>query len=100
MESNPIAPQELIRKAVIEVAQLPENELLIVIEMVSELKKHRFHPNRIIASEIVKNARMRAKNTSSLSRPDLMKQFNKTIEEIRAEAIEKGTAIAGEIEGD
>ena len=34
MATQTPAPQDLVRKAVIEVAQLPENELLIVIEMV------------------------------------------------------------------
>lgn len=100
MESNAVASQELIRKAVIEVAQLPENELLIVIEMVDELKKQRSRPNHLLASEIVNAARSRASKTSGLSREDLMKQFSKTIDEIRAEATEKGIAIEGEIEGD
>lgn len=100
MVSNSTATQELIRKAVIEVAQLPENELLIVIEMVDEFKKQRSRPNRLVASEIVNAARSRASKTTGLSREDLMKQFSKTIDEIRAEAIEKGVAIEGEIEGD
>jgi len=39
MATQTPAPQDLVRKAVIEVAQLPENELLIVIEMVDTLKK-------------------------------------------------------------
>ena len=33
--------QDLVRRAVIEVAQLPENELLVVIEIVGDLKKQR-----------------------------------------------------------
>jgi hypothetical protein len=100
MASNAIATQELIRKAVIEVAQLPENELLIVIEMVDKFKQQRSRPNRLVASEIVNEARSRASKTSGLAREDLMKEFGKTLNEIRAEAIEKGTAIESEIEGD
>jgi len=98
MDSNTIAPQDLIRKAVIEVAQLPENELLVVIEMVDMLKKQRTRPNRETASEIVARAKIRAADTSGLPRTELMRQFGDTLEEIRAEAVEKGTAIEGELE--
>lgn len=100
MDSNTIAPQDLIRKAVIEVAQLPENELLVVIEMVDMLKKQRAHPNREMAAEIVARAKIRAADTSGLPRTELMRQFGDTLEEIRAEAIKKGTAIEGELEDD
>jgi hypothetical protein len=100
MVTKEIPPQELIRKAVIEVAQLPENELLVVIEILGELKKQRIRSNRMVATEIVQGAKSRALNTSSLARKDLMKQFGETIAEIRSEAIEKGVAIEGEIEGD
>ena len=99
MDTNTIAPQDLIRKAVIEVAQLPENELLVVIEMVESFKKQRNHPNREAASEIVARAKSRAADTSSLSRAELMQKFSNTLEEIRAEAVAKGTAIEGELEG-
>ena len=98
MASNTIAPQDLIRKAVIEVAQLPENELLLVIEMVGELKKQRAQPNREKAAEIVAHAKMRAADTSSLSRAELMQEFSGVLEEIRAQAIAKGTAIEGKLE--
>ena len=54
MNADLLAPQELVRKAVIEVAQLPEKELLIVIEMVDSLKKQRARPNRELAAHIVR----------------------------------------------
>jgi len=98
MVSNTIAPEELIRKAVIEVAQLPENELLLVIEMVGELKKQRAQPNREKAAALVAQAKIRATETNSLSRVDLMQQFSDVLKEIRAEAIAKGTALDGELE--
>ena len=98
MTAHAIAPQDLIRKAVIEVAQLPENELLVVIEMVDMLKKQRAHPNRETAAEIVARAKVRAADTSGLPRTELMRQFGDTLEEIRAEAVVKGTAIEGELE--
>jgi hypothetical protein len=100
MDSNTIAPQDLVRKAVIEVAQLPENELLLVIEMVGELKKQRARPNRQAAEQIVTHAKERAVETSHLSRAELMQQFSTVLEEIRAEAVAKGTAIEGDLESD
>ena len=36
MNTQPLTPQDLVRQAVIEVAQLPEKELLVVIEMGSD----------------------------------------------------------------
>ena len=100
MATQTPAPQDLVRKAVIEVAQLPENELLIVIEMVDTLKKQRARPNREAAAQIVARAKARAVETSQLSREALMQQFSDTLEAIRAEAVAQGTAIEGEWEGD
>jgi hypothetical protein len=100
MNTNTITPQDLIRKAVIEVAQLPENELLVVIEMLELFKKQRTRPNYQTAAEIVSHAKIRAADTSNLPRAELMQQFSNTVEEIRAEAVAKGTSIEGELEGD
>ncbi|HLB47502.1 MAG TPA: hypothetical protein VJL59_10900 [Anaerolineales bacterium] len=100
MDTQTPAPQDLVRKAVIEVAQLPENELLVVIEMVDNLKKQRARPNRESAAQIVARAKARAAETSHLSRAELMQQFGDALEAIRAEAIAKGTAIEGEWAGD
>ena len=100
MNADTLAPQELIRKAVIEVAQLPEKELLIVIEMVDTLKKQRARPNRELAAEILARAKARAAEMSHLSREEVMERFSKSLDAIRAEAIAKGTAIEGEWEGD
>jgi hypothetical protein len=100
MDRSTIAPQDLVRKAVIEVAQLPENELLLVIEMVGELKKQRARPNRAAAGQLVAHAKSRAAETRHLPRTELMQQFSEVLEEIRAEAVAKGTAIEGELESD
>ena len=100
MDTQTLAPQDLVRKAVIEVAQLPENELLVVIEMVDNLKKQRARPNRESAAQIVARAKARAVETSHLSREVLIQQFGDALEAIRAAALAKGTAIDGEWEGD
>ncbi len=91
---------DLVRRAVIEVAQLPENELLVVIEMVGDLKKQRAQKKRATAAELVARARQRATEISHLSREEMMERFSQTVEAIRAEAIAKGTAIDGEWESD
>jgi cell division protein FtsX len=98
MNADTLAPQELIRKAVIEVAQLQENELLIVIEMVDSLKKQRAHPNKELAVEILAKAKARAEEVRYLSRDEAMEKFSKTLDAIREDAIAKGTAIDGEVE--
>lgn len=95
-----VPSQDLIRKAVIEVAQLPENELLAVIELVNDLKKQRARPNREAAVQMVARAKQRAAELSHLSREEVMQQFGNTLDAIRAEAIAKGTALEGELEGD
>ena len=100
MNTQTLTPQDLVRKAVIEVAQLPENELLVVIEMVDTLKKQRTHPNRESANQIVARAKARAVATSHLSHEALVQQFSDALEAIQVEAIAKGTAIVGEWEGD
>ena len=56
MNSNVLA-QDLVRKAVIEVAQLEERELLIVIEMMDTLKKQRSRPNKELAAEVLAKAK-------------------------------------------
>ena len=100
MNADMLAPQELVRKAVIEVAQLPEKELLIVIEMVDSLKKQRARPNKDLAVEILAKAKARAEEVRYLSRDEAMEKFGKTLDAIREDAIAKGTAIDGEVESD
>jgi hypothetical protein len=98
MNTDMLAPQELVRKAVIEVAQLPEKELLIVIEMVDSLKKQRARPNRELAAEILARAKARALEMKNLSHEEVVQRFIDATERIRAEAIAKGTAIEGDLE--
>jgi len=92
--------QDLVRKAVIEVAQLQDKELLIVIEMVDTLKKQRARPNKELAAEILARAKARAEEVKYLSRDEAMERFGKTLDAIREDAIAKGTAIDEELESD
>ncbi len=100
MNSDTLASQDLVRKAVIEVAQLQDKELLIVIEMVDTLKKQRARPNKELAAEILARAKARAEEMKHLSREEAMEKFSKSLDAIREDAIAKGTAIDGEVESD
>ena len=100
MNTQALAPQDLVRQAVIEVAQLPEKELLVVIEMIGELKKQRAHPNRELAAEMVARALARAAEMSQLSREEAMERFSRAMDAIREDAIKRGVAMEGEWEGD
>lgn len=100
MNADTLATQELVRKAVIEVAQLPEKEQLIVIEMVDSIKKQSARPNRELAVEIVARAKARASEMSHLSHEEIVQRLIDSTERIRAEAIANGTAIEGEWEQD
>ena len=95
MNTQPLTPQDLVRQAVIEVAQLPEKELLVVIEMIDALKKQRTHNNRELAAEMVARAKERAAEMSHLSREEVMERFSHAMDAIRAEAVEKGVAVEG-----
>lgn len=94
MNVESLTPQDLIRQAVMEVAQLQENELMVVIEMIDEIKKQRPKTNKEIATELVERARARATEMSHLSREEVMQKFSRAMDAIRAEAIQKGTAIS------
>lgn len=86
MNSDTLAPQDLVRKAVIEVAQLQDKELLIVIEMVDTLKKQRARPNKELAAEILARAKARAEEMKHLSHEEVVQRFIDSTERIRAES--------------
>ena len=90
-------PQDLVRQAVIEVAQLPEAELVAVVEFVSQLKQHRQRPT---VAQIKAEAERLSTQLRDLPRAELMKRFQQTLDVMREDALIKGTAIEGEIEGD
>ena len=100
MPATTLPSRDLARRAVIEVAQLPENELLVVIEVVNDLKKRRERPHRESAKQLVALAKQRAAEMGNVPRAELAKRLVKVIDEIRAEAIAKGTDIEGEWESD
>jgi hypothetical protein len=92
-----LAPQDLVRKAVIEVAQLPENDLVAVMEFVARLKQQ---PHRFTVAEIKTEAERLSAQLQNLSRQELMKRFQDNLDAMRTDAIAKGTAIDKELESD
>ena len=93
MPVEPFPTQELVRRAVIEVASLPEKDLVVVLQVVADLKRAKAE-RRAQAAEIVARARERAAELKGLPREQLFDQFWAVLESIRAEAVAKGTAEA------
>ena len=83
----------------IEVASLPENDLVLVLEVVADLKRAKAE-RRAQAAEVVAHARARAAELSSLPREQLFAQLEAALEDIRAEAIALGMAHDGDWVGD
>ena len=97
MTIQTLAPQDLVRKAVIEVAQLPESDLVAVVEFVTRLKRQ---PRRPTVAEIQAEAERLSAQLKNLPRQELMKRFQDNLDAMRADAIAKGTAIEKELESD
>ena len=97
MDAQALAPQDLVRKAVIEVAQLPENDLVAVMEFVARLKQQSRRP---IVAEIKAEADRLSAQLQNMPRQELMKRFQDNLDAMRADAIAKGTALEKELESD
>ncbi len=95
-----LAPDSLIRRAVSEVVSLPEEDLPLVIELASRLKRRRWIRHRSQVKELVARARQRAAALADVPHDQLVAQLIAIGDTIRADAIANGTAIEGEWEGD
>lgn len=96
-----LPPQDLIRKTIIEVASLPEKEMLSVLEFVGKIKQREKEGlPKLTVAEVRAEAKRRAAEMKNLSREDMVKRFNAATERIRAQAIANGTAIEGDWERD
>ncbi len=92
----------LIRQATVEIAQLPEEDLPMVIEFVHYLK---YQPRPVARQPLSvaamrSEARRRASRLRDVPRADLVARFRELSDEIRQQAIAKGTAIEGDWHGD
>ena len=80
-------------------AELPPEDLPLVVDFLDYLKERRPSSSRRVA-ELRTEARHRARLLQDVPREQLAARFAELTEEIRREAIEKGTAVEGDWVGD
>ena len=93
---------QAIGQLALKLSSLPDEDLQLVAEFVSCLeKKHPAEPARLLsAAEIREKARKRARLLRDVPREQLVARFLEVGEQIRQEAMAKGTAIDGDWSGD
>lgn len=101
MNAITVSSAELVRDVVIEVAQLPDQDLLLVRQFVHEIKDRRkTSAPRPTVADIRAEAQRLAAEMSTMSRAEVMEHFRATTERIRNQAIAEGRAIEGDWRGD
>ena len=101
MDSQSLDTEKLLREVITRVAQLPANDLLILYETISDLEnKDKTGKPTFNADEILARAKARTSILGHLSHAEVVQRFIDATDRIRAQAIEKGTAIEGEWESD
>jgi hypothetical protein len=92
----------VIGQLALKLSSLPEEDLQLVAEFVENLEERRpVAPVRSqSAAEIREEARRRARLLQDVPREQLIARFLEVGEQIRKEAIEKGTAVEGDWTGD
>jgi hypothetical protein len=98
MPSKPAAAPQVIGQLALKLTSLPEEDLQLVAELVSILEEKRsLEPARTLsAAEIRKKAPL----LRNIPREQLVARFLEVGEQIRQEAMAKGTAIDGDWAGD
>ena len=81
----------------VEVANLPDDDLAILLDVVALLKQQR---TTEMTTDIRQAARQRALVLRSIPRDRLAAQFREVGERIRSQAVASGTAIDGDWQGD
>lgn len=85
--------QNLIRKIKGEIENMPENEILVVLEAIVDLKKLRGNQNYTQGvSKLTARAKIRAIETRLLSHEELMDEFSGTIKAINENSNNIGIA--------
>lgn len=79
--------------------KLPPEDLRLVVDFLDYLKERRPVPSSRVV-ELRTEAKRRARLLQDVPREQLVARFAELTEEIRREAIEKGTAIEGDWVGD
>ena len=102
MAKNDTTAHAMIGRVVLELTQLPEEDLPLVIEFVDYLKQQRLTTSvyHLSVAEIQAEAHRRAGLLSKVPRAEIVTRFRELAEEIRQEVIVKGGAIEGDWPGD
>jgi phosphoserine phosphatase len=97
MDQAQLIDHSLIRRTVVEIATLPDDDLAILLDIVALLKQQRA---KSTAADIRRAARQRVATLQNMPREQLAAQFQEVGERIRSQAIAEGTAVEGDWEGD
>jgi hypothetical protein len=102
MATNSLQTQDLLRQALIKVADLSDEDLPVVIEFLDYLKEQRQDrvEGRLTPADIRNLARRRSFELRDIPRQEIATRFKQLVEEIRTQAIARGTAIEGDWRGD
>mgnify|MGYP001770377999 CR=1 FL=1 len=92
-----VVDQSLLRRTVVEVANLPDDDLAIVLDVVAFLKQQR---SAETTADIRRAARQRAAALRASPRDQLAVQLRDVGERIRGQVVASGMAIEGDWEGD
>jgi hypothetical protein len=96
-----LSSQELVRKAVIEVANLPEPALQQVLAYIEVLKGHQTETSKAaVAAAINTEVERLVTDMQGQLRAEVMAEFRAALEAIREQAVAQGTAIDGDWQDD
>lgn len=98
MPSKSSATPQVIGQLVLKLTDLPEEDLQLVAEFVDHLGENRpiDSLSPLSVEEIREEARRRARLLRDVPREQLVARFIEVGEQIRQEAISKGTAVEGD----
>jgi hypothetical protein len=102
MPSRPASNPQSLGQLALKLSSLPDEDVQLVAEFVTFLEEKRpSEPARVLsAAEIREKASRRARLLRDVPREQLVARFFEVGEQIRQEAIAKGTAIDGDWLGD
>jgi hypothetical protein len=103
MNYTSLSEQDMLRQTIIEVANLPKQDLATVLELVKQLKQKpqtSTADKKRLVDQILAQAQKRANELRTLPRTELAERLQKVMHEINEEAIIKGVAIDDEWQDD
>lgn len=92
--------QAMIGRVAVELTELPEEDLPLVIEFVDYLKRRQQPHVGAALADIRVEARRRAQLLREVPNEDIVERFKELAEDIRQEAMQKGTALEGDVTSD